>query len=89
MTPEEVGLKRVEPPELTGGDAAHNARALLAVLKGEKNAYREIALLNAGGTLVVAGRASTLKEGVEMAANAVDQGNAHTALERLIAVSNG
>src|SRR5690606_20065775 len=56
VTPEEAGLARAGPADLKGGDAAHNARALRAVLEGAKNAYRDIALLNAGAALVVAGR---------------------------------
>jgi anthranilate phosphoribosyltransferase len=35
ITPEDVGLARVKPEALKGGDAAHNARALKAVLAGE------------------------------------------------------
>ncbi len=63
VTPEEAGLKRVAPPELTGGDAAHNAAALRLVLDGEHNAYREIALFNAAGALVMAGRAERSARG--------------------------
>ncbi|MCR4268830.1 anthranilate phosphoribosyltransferase [Nitratireductor sp. ZSWI3] len=88
ITPEDVGLKRVSMAELKGGDAAHNAAALRAVLKGEKNAYRDIAILNAGAALVVAGRAKTLKDGIKLAAESVDRGQAERALERLIDISN-
>jgi len=88
VTPEEAGLARAGPADLKGGDAAHNARALRAVLEGAKNAYRDIALLNAGAALVVAGRAGSLPEGVAMAAAAIDDGRAMAALDRLIAVSN-
>jgi anthranilate phosphoribosyltransferase len=88
VTPEEVGLARVEPQALKGADAAHNAAALRAVLAGEKNAYRDIAILNAGGALVVAGRARSLAEGIEIAAHAVDNGSALSVLELLAHVSN-
>ena len=88
VTPEEAGLPRARLEDLKGGDGAHNARALRAVLQGEKNAYRDIALLNAGASLVVAGKADTVAEGVAMAADAIDEGRAFAALERLIAVSN-
>ena len=88
LTPEEAGLPRARLEDLKGGDGAHNARALRAVLQGEKNAYRDIALLNAGASLVVAGKADTVAEGVAMAADAIDEGRAFAALERLIAVSN-
>ena len=86
--PEDAGLARVSEADLKGGDASHNAAALRAVLSGEKNAYRDIALFNAAGALMVAGRADTLKHGVEIAANAIDSGSAASALDMLVHVSN-
>ena len=88
VTPEAAGLPRAAPGDLTGGDAAHNARALRAVLEGARNAYRDIALLNAGAALVVAGQAASLADGVALAAAAVDDGRAAAVLDRLIAVSH-
>jgi anthranilate phosphoribosyltransferase len=88
ITPEEFGLKRAQPSDLKGGDAAHNAAALIAVLEGAKNPYRDIAMLNASGALVVAAKARDLKEGIEMAARAVDSGAARASLAKLVAVSN-
>ncbi len=89
LTPQDVGLKAVAFEELKGGDAAHNARALKAVLSGERNAYRDIVLMNAGAGFVVAGKVATLKDGIALAAESIDSGRAAAALERLIAVSNG
>jgi anthranilate phosphoribosyltransferase len=88
ITPEDVGLKRVKPEVLRGGDANANAQALADVLKGKKGPYRDVALLNAAAGLVVAGRAKDLKEGVTLAAKAVDSGEAEGRLDRLIAISN-
>jgi anthranilate phosphoribosyltransferase len=88
VTPEEVGLKRALPADLKGGDAAHNAEALLAVLNGAENAYRDIALLNAAGALVVADKARELGEGLSLAAAAVKSGAARRTLARLVEVSN-
>ena len=87
-TPEEVGLARVDPQALKGADAAHNAAALRGVLAGENNAYRDIAVLNAAGALVVAGRAKTLAEGIGIAAHSIDSGSALSVLELLAHVSN-
>ncbi|WP_422369960.1 anthranilate phosphoribosyltransferase [Hoeflea sp.] len=87
VTPEETGLGRVELAALKGGDGNHNAKALKKVLEGEKNAYREIAMLNAAGALMVAGKAETLKDGVQQAARAIDDGAALAALETLVSVS--
>ncbi len=88
VTPEELGLKTVTLSDLKGGDPDHNARALRDVLNGAKNAYRDIAVLNAAGTLVVAGKAQDLKSGVALAQNAIDEGRALATLEKLITVSN-
>jgi anthranilate phosphoribosyltransferase len=88
IAPEDVGLKRATPDELRGGDAEHNAKALLAVLKGQRGPYRDVALLNAAAALVVAGRAGDLKGGIAMAEKSIDSGEAEGSLERLIVVSS-
>lgn len=88
IEPEDAGLPRADFADLRGGDAAHNALALRSVLAGEKSPYRDIVLANAAAALVVAGRASTLRDGVALAAEAIDGGKAEKALERLVAVSN-
>jgi len=88
IMPEDVGLPRVKPEALRGGDAEHNARALLDVLKGKRNAFRDVAMFNAAAALVVAGKAEDLKEGASLAAKAIDSGEAEGKLDRLIAVSN-
>lgn len=89
IAPEDAGLARHDAAGLKGGDAVHNAAALRAVLDGERNAYRDIVLLNTGAALVVAGLADDLTAGVERAAQAIDGGGARRALDRLVAVSNG
>ncbi|MEE9909391.1 anthranilate phosphoribosyltransferase [Brucella intermedia] len=88
ITPEEVGLRRCDPAELKGGEAAVNAKALLGVLEGDKNAYRDIVLLNSGAALVIAGKAKDLKEGIELATQSIDSGAALGVLQKVIAVSN-
>jgi anthranilate phosphoribosyltransferase len=88
VTPEELGLTRVSPEALKGGDARQNAAALRAVLAGEKNAYRDIAALNAAGALVVAGRAKSLADGLALARQSLDDGRALAALDALVEVSN-
>jgi anthranilate phosphoribosyltransferase len=87
IAPEDVGLKRAKPESLLGGDADHNARALLAVLKGERGPFRDVAVLNAAAALVVAGKAKDLGQGVVLAQKSLDSGEAEGSLERLIVVS--
>ncbi len=88
ITPENAGLPRAKPDALRGGDAEHNARALLDVLKGKASAFRDVSLLNAGAALIVAGKAKDLKAGTALAAKSIDSGEAEGRLDRLIAVSN-
>lgn len=88
VTPEDGGLARCEPGALKGSDAAANAVALAAVLDGQSGAFRDVALLNAAATLIVAGRVSNLRDGVAMGIAALDGGAAKQKLHALIAVSN-
>ena len=88
ISPEEVGLPKADPKRLLGGDAEANAAALLAVLKGEKSPYRDVAMFNAAAALMVAGRAKDLADGMALARTSIDSGEAEGRLDRLIAVSN-
>ncbi|MCB1476544.1 MAG: anthranilate phosphoribosyltransferase [Rhodobiaceae bacterium] len=87
VSPEDAGLSRAMPTELKGGDAAHNAKALREVLAGADGAYRDIVLLNAAAGLVIADKASDLKEGAGIAAEMIDSGRAAETLKKLVAVS--
>jgi len=89
LTPEEFGLKRHTKDELRGGDAAYNAKALRDMLGGAAGAYRDTVLMNAGAGLVIAGKATTLGDGIALAAQAIDSGRALQVLDRLVEVSNG
>ena len=70
-----------------GGDAAVNADLARRVLAGEHGPHRDIVVLNAGAGLLVAGRADDLREGIEIAAAAIDSGAAVATLARLVEVS--
>lgn len=89
VTPEEAGLPQATLEALKGGDPAVNAAAFRAVLAGEKNAYRDIAVLNAAAGLIVADVVTTLGDGARLAEKVIDSGAAAKTLDRLIAVSNG
>ncbi len=87
ITPEEAGLPRAALADLRGGDPAHNAAALRAVLGGAQNAYRDIAVLNAAAALIVAGKAEDLMQGARLAQEAIASGKARETLENLIKLS--
>jgi len=69
--------------ELKGGDPAHNAEAIHKVLRGEKNAFRDIVVLNSAAALMVAGKAADLKQGAALAIQSIDSGKAKAALATL------
>lgn len=89
LTPEAVGLNRHTKDELRGGDAAYNAQALRDMLGGAAGAFRDTVLMNAGAGLVVAGKATTLADGMATAAQAIDSGRSLKVLDRLVEISNG
>ncbi|OCN06293.1 anthranilate phosphoribosyltransferase [Erysipelotrichaceae bacterium MTC7] len=72
LTPEEVGLPRGEKADLVGGTPEQNAQITLSILRGEQGAKRDAVLLNAGAGLYVAGKANSIKEGVQMAKELID-----------------
>lgn len=88
LTPDDFGVATASLDALKGGDGTVNAAALRDVLNGAHNAYRDISLCNAAASLVVAGKAATITEGMVLAARSLDEGGAAKALDTLIAVSN-
>ena len=88
VTAADAGLAIATLEDLRGGDAAHNARALRALLDGAPGAFRDIVILGAAAALIVAGKAADLKEGAAQAAEAIDSGRARDTLARLIAITN-
>jgi len=86
--PADFGLPKSAPSDLRGGDAAANAAIARRLLAGEGGATRDIVLLNAAASLLIAERAGTIREGIAAAAEALDGGRAAAILEKLVAVSN-
>jgi len=89
LTPEHFGLKTHDLEKLAGGDAEENAKALRAVLEGQKGAYRDIVLANTAAVLVIHGNAESLEDGVKKAAESLDHGLALQTLKDYIAFSRG
>jgi anthranilate phosphoribosyltransferase len=87
ITPEELGVARGSLEDLRGGDADRNAQLLLGVLRGEKGARRSAVLLNAGAAIAAAEICETLREGVELAAKAIDSGAALARVDQLAQAS--
>jgi anthranilate phosphoribosyltransferase len=88
ITPEAVGLPRASLSDLLGGDPETNAQAIRDLLAGAKGPYRDIVLFNTAAALLVSEVVETLRDGVDMAGAAIDDGRAQGALDRLVETSN-
>jgi anthranilate phosphoribosyltransferase len=86
--PADAGLAKATPESLRGGDAAENARIARDVLSGAAGPARDIVLLNTGASLLIAGVATNLADGIRRAAAAIDSGAASDVLQRLMTLSN-
>jgi len=85
--PSDFGLTKSDPAALKGGDAQANAGILREILSGARGPRRDVVLLNAGAALFIAGRVDTVKEGIAIAASAIDSGAAQQRLEKMVTSS--
>jgi anthranilate phosphoribosyltransferase len=84
IKPEDFGLKRRSLVEIEGGDKKKNAEIILEILSGTRGAKRDITVLNAAAAFMIAGRAKDFNEGIELANQSIDSGEALNKLEKLI-----
>ncbi len=88
LSPEEFGIARASLEDLRGGNSGQNAESLMALLHGAKGPYRDIVVLNAAATLLVAGIADSMEDGLEKAARSIDSEDAYKALAALIRLTH-
>ena len=88
VEPKNFGLKKASLKDIKGGSVEENARIVKEVLSGGKGAKRDVVLMNASAALVVAGKAKNFKEGVRIAAKAIDDGKALEKLNKLKELTN-
>ncbi|MBA9025019.1 anthranilate phosphoribosyltransferase [Peribacillus huizhouensis] len=84
LNPEDVGLPYYTNDMIRGGDARENADIMLRILQGEKGAYRDTVLLNAGLGIYANGKTDNVREGIAIAKESIDSGRALQKLEALI-----
>ena len=85
----DAGLEAAPFEAIAGGSADENAAALAGLLDGRAGAFRDTVLLNAAAALTVAGRTSTLRQGVALARTSIDSRAARQTLDRLVAITGG
>jgi anthranilate phosphoribosyltransferase len=88
ITAADAGLPEARLADLRGGEPVHNARLMRELLTGAGGPLRDVVLLNSAAALLVAGRAASLYDGVELAARAIDSGAARGVLEAVVARTN-
>jgi anthranilate phosphoribosyltransferase len=84
VAPEDFGLESAPLDAIAGGDAAHNAALIRAILSGEPGPRRDIVVANAAAAIVASGRAADMLEGAQLAASSIDSGQALGKLDSLI-----
>ena len=88
VSPDQFFNRTAKLQDLTGGEPSENAAITLGILRGEKGPKRDIVLLNAGVALVAAGTAADIKEGIQLAREAIDSGAAADKLQQLVQFTN-
>lgn len=88
INPIEYGFAAGALDDYKGGEPTVNAEIIRKVFHGEKGAKRDIVLMNAGAGFYIAGRTTTIAEGIKLAEEVIDQGIALEKLKALVAVSN-
>ena len=84
LDPTTVGLPFGRLSDLQVSSVDESAAAIRSILAGETGPRRDIAVLNAGAALVVAGKATELRAGIEQATAVIASGAATRTLETLI-----
>lgn len=84
LTPADFDIETANPADLIGGTPKENAAALLDVLQGKKNAYRDIVTANTAAVLIISGANADLKQAVTLARGKIDDGSALDLLNNYI-----
>ena len=87
FTPDDFGVARASLDDLRGGDVEANVAITVAILDGSVGPQRDIALVNASPVIEAAGLADGFTEGIQLAAEAIDSGDARAVLDRAIEFS--
>ncbi|MFT7088082.1 MAG: anthranilate phosphoribosyltransferase [Rickettsiales bacterium] len=84
INPEEFGINKSPIESIKGGDAKYNAAKIIELLDGKRSSYQDIVVLNSAFALLVAGKVLNVQEGILMARNALENGQARDNFRKLI-----
>jgi anthranilate phosphoribosyltransferase len=88
IEPEQFDLKRCRLEELHGGSPDQSAVIVRGVLDGKTGPTRDVVLLNSGAALYLSASATTIQDGIRLAAESIDSGKARRKLEQLVEMTN-
>ena len=88
ICPEDFGFTRCSKEDLVGGTPEENAKITRDILAGAKGPKTDAVLLNAGAAIYIAGKADSIKDGIEVAREMIESGKATAVLDAFIKVSN-
>ena len=83
ISPEDFGIKRASPEDLSGGSVSLNAKIMLDILNGKSGPKRDIVVLNSAAAIYAADKSRSIKEAIKLAAESLDSGKALEKLELL------
>jgi len=87
LSPEELGFDRATIADIRGDTPQENAADIVKILQGQKGPKRDIVVMNSAAALVVGGKASDIKDGVELAQQTIDSGAALEKLKSFVEVA--
>ncbi len=87
LDPEDFGIIRVRLSDLTINTPGESVVAIREVLDGTRGPKRDVVLLNAAAAIIAGGLAEDFQEGLGIAAQSIDSGNAKNTLKKLMEIS--
>ena len=89
ITPEQFGFGRCSKDDLLGGTPQENAAITRGILSGEIQGHkRNAVLMNAGAAIYIGGKAETMADGIQKAAELIDSGKALATLDKFVESSH-
>ena len=87
ISPEGAGLPSASLDQIRGGSKEDNAATMRRIFQGASGPLRDVVLLNSAAVLLVGGQVEDIAQGVQRAAQVIDDGGALAKLESLVEVS--
>ena len=87
LTLEDTGLPKAPIEAIRGGAKEENAATMRRVFQGGRGPVRDVVALNSGAVLLAGDRVETIREGIKLAADIIDSGEALRKADELVELS--